>query len=170
MAIVVNTNSYVTEAELTEYATARGVTISGDTAVLLIKAMDYIEVNQYIGVKTVPSQALQFPRLICGGYGYQDNYYPRNFSYNNGSWFYNGCEYDSTTVPDDIKKAQIVAALLIDSGEDLQATTTQAIKREKVSSLEVEYQDNSTATKSYPQLNALLRPFLLATGVRGVRV
>ena len=41
--ITVGENSYVTETELSTYATDRGVTISGDTSVLLIKAMDFIE-------------------------------------------------------------------------------------------------------------------------------
>ena len=134
MAIVVGENSYVTELELTEYATTRGITIAGDTETLLIKAMDYIEIQSYYGEKTDEDQDLEFPR--------------------NGD----------TDVPAKIKTAQIIAALLIDSGENLFPTGTQAVKRERVANIEIEYQDNTSARSSYTQLNALLAPFLISSG------
>jgi len=154
MALIVGTNSYVTETELTTYATDRGITISAaDKAVLLIKAMDYLEVQKYKGYKTVSTQALQFPRVLCADYYYTQ--YPQN---------YIPCEYDSETVPVEIKTAQIVACLLIDSGEDLNPTLGKTTIREKIAEIEVEYRDNSTETKSFTQLNALLAPFLTASG------
>ena len=56
----------VTEAELTTYASDRGITIATvDKTTLLIKAMDYIEVQLFKGVKTVSTQALQFSRVLC---------------------------------------------------------------------------------------------------------
>ena len=135
MAIVVGENSYVTELELTTYAAARGITITGDTETLLIKAMDYIEIQSYYGEKTDEDQNLEFPRN------------------------------DDTDVPAKIKTAQIIAALLIDSGENLFPTGTQAVKRERVGSVEIEYQDNTSSIKSFPQLNALLSPFTNNTGM-----
>ena len=135
MAIVVGENSYVTELELTDYASARDITITGNTETLLIKAMDYIEIQSYLGEKTDEDQELEFPR--------------------NGD----------TTVPAKIKTAQIVAALLIDSGETLFQTGEQAVKRESVGSVEIEYQDNTSARSSYTQLNALLSPFLASSGM-----
>lgn len=154
MAITVGTNSYVTEAELATYASDRGITIvSADTKPLLIKAMDYIESRNFIGTKTVYNQALQFPRILCG-----DIYDP-----------YVYCEYDSLTVPQGIKNAQMIAALLIDGGNDLQAVIGQAVKREKVDVLEIEYQDNTTSRAQYTSLNDALRPFL-NSGIRGERV
>ena len=135
MAIVVGENSYVTELELTDYASARDITITGNTETLLIKAMDYIEVQSYYGEKTDEGQDLEFPR--------------------NGD----------TDVPAKIKAAQIIAALLIDSGENLFPTGTQAVKRERVASIEIEYQDNTSARSSYTQLNALLSPFLASSGM-----
>jgi len=150
--IIVGTNSYVTVAELETYASDRGITITAsDKTVLLIKAMDYIETRNYISYKTVSTQALEFPRYLCSMYSYD-------------------CEYDNDEVPDDIKKAQIVAALLIDEGNELQATTTQTVKREKVDVLEVEYMDNSSQANSYTSLNDLLNPFLAYAGLRGVRI
>lgn len=135
MALVVGTDTYVTTTELTAYATARAITIVNDEELILLKAMDYLEVQSYWGEKTDADQDLEFPR--------------------NGD----------TEVPQKIKTAQIIAALLIDSGEDLFPTSTQAIKREKVDVIEIEYQDYTSAKKSYSQLNALLSPFLSASGL-----
>ena len=134
MAIVVGVNSYVTELELTTYAADRDINISGNTETLLIKAMDYIEIQSYWGTKTDEDQDLEFPR--------------------NGD----------TVVPEKIKTAQIVTALLIDSGEDMFPTSEQAIKREKIDIIEIEYQDFTSSLKNYPQLNKLLTPFLSSSG------
>lgn len=134
MAIVVGENSYVTELELINYASARDITITGNTETLLIKAMDYIEIQSYWGEKTDEEQDLEFPR--------------------NGD----------TAVPEKIKTAQIIAALLIDSGENLFPTSEQAVKREKIDVVEIEYQDFTNSLKSYPQLNKLLAPFLSSSG------
>ena len=134
MAIVVGTNTYVTVAELTAYALARAITIVNDEETLLIKAMDYIEIQSYWGTKTDEDQDLEFPR--------------------NGD----------TVVPEKIKTAQIITALLIDSGEDMFPISEQAVKREKVDIIEIEYQNFTNSIKNYPQLNKLLTPFLSSSG------
>lgn len=146
--ITVGTNSYVTEAELTTYATDRGVTIAGDTAILLIKAMDYIETRNFIGIKNEITQTLEWPREVCSGINY--------------------CEIDHTEVPTDIKNAQMVAALIIDGGGDLQPSIDRTVKREKVDVIEVEYMDNALSSKQYTQLNDILRPYI-KSGVKAVR-
>lgn len=162
--ITVGTNSYVTEAELTTYATDRGINISGDTKVLLIKAMDYIETRDFIGEKTDTSQALEFPRNLCDAYGhYRPNSYTPYVNYDTY------CEYDNQTIPQGIKNAQMIAALLIDSGNDLQPTLGRAVKREKIDVLEVEYMNSASSETQYRSLQDALKPFIL-TGVRGVRV
>lgn len=153
MTVTVGTNSYITEAELTTYATDRGITIAtADKTTLIAKSMDYMEIQLYKGYKTVSTQALQFPRVLCADYYTQ---YPQSYTL---------CGYDSATVPTEIKTAQIVAALLIDLGEDLNPTLGKTIIREKIDVIEIEYRDNSTETKSFTQLNALLAPFLTASG------
>ena len=134
MALVVGTNTYVTVAELTAYALARAITIVNDEETLLIKAMDYIEIQSYWGTKTDEDQDLEFPR--------------------NGD----------TVVPEKIKTAQIITALLIDSGEDMFPISEQAVKREKVDIIEIEYQNFTNSIKNYPQLNKLLTPFLSSSG------
>jgi len=142
--IVVGTNSYVTEAELTTYATDRGITIlASDKTVLLIKSMDYIETRNFKGYKTDTDQALQFPRVITG--------------------------YDSDEVPDGIKTSQIIAALLVDGGNDLQPTIEKAVKSKKVDVIEIEYQDFASESTTYTQLNDVLRPFVQGSGLNVVR-
>lgn len=157
MALIVGTDTYVTEAELTAYATKRGVTITGDLSVLLTKALDYLETRSFIGTKTVYNQPLQFPRILCDDYFSQ---YPQNY--------YTPCAYDSATVPTEIKKAQMIAALLIDSGYDLQSTLKQQVKRRKLEGLEIEFQDYSSSAEQHRSLNDILAPFL-QSGLKVVR-
>lgn len=64
-----DSQSYATVAELRAYATLRSASVpatgaAGDTAceVLLIKAMDYLEAQNFVGCKLSPAQALQWPR------------------------------------------------------------------------------------------------------------
>jgi hypothetical protein len=155
MAVTVGTDSYVTEDELTTYAGKRGISITGDKSILLYRAMDYLETRKYIGQKTVYNQPLQFPRVICDN-AYPYNNYPQN--YNNVT----PCEYDSLTVPIEIKTAQIIGAILIGQGYDLQAVVGQSVKREKVDVIEVEYQDYTTSAQQFTALNDILKPFIVS--------
>lgn len=57
--------SYATVAELRAYATLRGKTVpaaDADCEALLIKAMDSIESNEFIGDRLTETQALAWPR------------------------------------------------------------------------------------------------------------
>lgn len=122
---------YNEAADLTAYATARGITLTGDPSILLTQALDWLELQPFSGEKTDPSQELEFPR--------------------NGD----------TEVPAKIKTAQLVAAVLIDSGEDLMAPQGQRVLAESVAgAVSVEYSDTGRQSTYYPQLSALLRPFL----------
>lgn len=153
--ITVGTNSYVTEAELTTYATDRGIIISAsDKTILLIKAMDYLNTRSWIGTKYDPTQTLDWPRQYTSCYQYQY-----------GTYY---CE-DQSVVPNDIKNAQIVAALLIDGGEVLQPTIGRLTKREKVDVLEVEYMNGST-TSFHSSLNDLISPYLSTANIGVKRV
>ena len=161
MPLTVGTDTYVSEAELTSYATKRGVTIIGNLSVLLTKALDYIETRNFIGTKTIYNQALQFPRILCNDPYLNYSYYPQGY--------HTPCAYDSVTVPTEIKTAQCIAALLIDGGSDLQSTLGQAIKREKVSVLETEYQDYTSGAEQFRALDDILRNFV-SSGVKVTRV
>lgn len=119
-----NANSYVTEAELTTYATDRGITLTEDTSVLLTKAMDWIEAQNFIGTKYTEDQPLQWPR-----WNYTiDGYYK-----------------ESDYIPKELKNGLMALALNIDAGIDPLAATQRHTKREKLDVLEVEYSDSSVS-------------------------
>ncbi len=145
MAVTVGVDSYVTEAQLTTYATARGITISGDLSQLLIKAMDWLEAQSFSGVKRDTSQPLKWPRYS-----------------GDGTWSDPWAEYpeDANGVPVDIGKAQMAAALIYDDGGDPIGAITRAVKREKVDVIEVEYADSAASQTLYPLLQSLIAPFM----------
>lgn len=131
MAIIVGTNSYVSEAELTTYTTDRGITLARSANITLTLAMDYLNSLTYTGYKTDEDQALDFPR--------------------NGD----------TEVPQGIKNAQMEAALIFDTGEDPQSTTGPRVIENTVhGAVTQRFSDSGTSTKIYRKLNATLRPFL----------
>ena len=133
-----NSESYVDVDYVDAYFLKRGITEwAGLTnrEQLIIRAMDYIENNYtYQGTKLVPTQRLQFPRLING----------------------------ETVYPIAIKNALCELALKANSGDLLQDTGKTTI-REKVGTLEVEYDPNQDDLTSYNYVNKLLSPYLVST-------
>ena len=133
--------SYATEAELSAYATARGITITGTPAVLLTKAHDWLESMEWAGHRTTVGQADSWPRVTTI------------------------LKDDWTTlpideIPDDIKRAEMECALIYDAGGDPLATVTRAKKRIKVDVIETEYADNAVVNPIYPILNRLIAKYL----------
>jgi hypothetical protein len=141
--IVAGANSYVTEAELTAYATARGVTLTAGTEQLLIESMDYIESQSFIGTKKTADQPLQWPREGV----YIDGYY-----------------VESDVIPNDLKTAQLATATAIDQGNGPQNVLSAAVKREKVDVIEVEYQDGAMSGTIDPKINASLKKLISGGG------
>lgn len=146
-----NANSYVTVAELDAFAALRGYTLpttEADKEVLLVKGTDYTESfrARFQGTKTFSDQSLQFPRT-----GVYIDGYPLN----------------SQTIPQDLKNAQMQAAIETSlSGGDIQPNTGKNIKREKVDVIEVEYQDNNGAlyAPTFPKVDTYIDPLLKAGG------
>ena len=133
-----NSESYIDVTFADAYFLKRGITQwAGLTnkESLIIRAMDYIENNYtYQGTKLVSTQSLQFPRLICG----------------------------ETVYPIALKNAVCELALKSNE-EDLLADTDKTTIREKVGTLEVEYDPNQDNIKSYNYVNKLLAPYLVST-------
>ncbi len=133
-----NADSYIDVAFADEYFVKRGITEwAGLTnrEQLIIRAMDYIENNYtYQGTKLLSTQSLQFPRLING----------------------------ETVYPIALKNAVCELALKANSGDLLQDTGKTTI-REKVGTLEVEYDPNQDDLTSYNYVNKLLAPYLVST-------
>ena len=127
---------YVTETELTDYATARGITLTGTPSALLTLSLDWVEVQPFKGAKTDGAQVLQWPRTGV---------------------YIDGVLIDSDTVPQEVKDLQIRMAVDIDAGSDPNGVTAQAVKQETVvGAVSVTYQDNSSVSSVSKQVNALL--------------
>ena len=139
MSLVIGIDTYADEAELTAYAAVRGVILSEPEAVLLIRAMDWLEIQPFCGKKTDPDQPLQFPR--------------------NGNGF----------VPINIKKAQLVCAMIYDAGGDPLNTGgvgAQVISESIAGAIKIDYSDRGGLDATYyPQLEALLRPDISGCGL-----
>ena len=142
---VPNANSYVSVAELQQYADDRGIELVGDLSQLIINAMDYIESLNYKGVKKDKNQSLKWPRkyVIIDGYS--------------GC----GCSYfPDDEIPSLLKKALMATAVAVDQGNSPLAVVDRAVKREQVDVISVEYMDNASSSIIDPTINAALAPLL----------
>lgn len=133
-----NSESYVDVLFADAYFLKRGNTewdLITNKESKIVLAMDYIENNYtYLGTKLVSTQALSFPRLINS----------------------------ETVYPIALKNAVCELALKANSGDLLQDTGKTTI-REKVGTLEVEYDANQDDLTSYNYVNKLLAPYLVST-------
>jgi hypothetical protein len=150
-SIVAGANSYVSESELTTYATDRGITLTGSADVLIIKSMDYIESQDFIGTKSTQDQPLQWPR---------------------NSAYIDGYLFPSDEIPEELKDAQMATAISIDMGVDPLSTVERAVKKEKVDVIEIEYMDNAASYSIARTITASLRKLITgsSTGIGNVDV
>mgnify|MGYP003300325010 CR=1 FL=1 len=129
-------NSYVTTAELSAYASQRGIVLnSADLESLLFKSMDVLESKQYKSEPLNDTQSTLFPRM-------------------------------GVAIPRAIKQAQLMLAVAADSQNLLSATTEQITKSEQVDVIKVEYFEAKDAANGSPLLtlvNELLAPYLAST-------
>ena len=146
-SIVAGANTYVTVAELDDFASARGTTlpaIESDKEILIIKAMDYVEAYRarFQGSKVEAAQPVQWPRINVE---------------------IDGFSFPSDEIPIDLKNAQLQAGLEVNSLDDLSPTQTESIKKEKVDVLETEYfspQEGAISSPNYPKVDAYLDALL----------
>jgi len=117
-----NAESYVSSAELTAYASDRGITIVGDVDALLLKSILYIDQLSFSGLKLTKEQSMQWPRS--------------NVSID-------GFSVELDEIPRLLKDLQFEVSIAIGNGNDPLADVERSIKREKVDAIEVEYLDNS---------------------------
>lgn len=137
---------YSTEAELIDYATARGHTLVKDASVLLTLSNDWIEAQAYKGYKTDPTQMTQWPRKEVTAYGVL---------------------VDELTVPQGIKNGEMAMAIEIDKGNDPYQPVERAAVRERVEgAVEVNYSDRGSApqTVQIRSVTPLIREYLKSGG------
>lgn len=122
--IVAGANTYISAADFSTYAAARGITLIGDPATLLLEAMDYLEGLVYKGIKRTIGQTLQWPRVDV----YIDTYY-----------------LQANTLPIQLLNGQCWAAIAIDQGTDLMQDLPRRVASEKVGNIEVHYAPGAAA-------------------------
>ena len=129
---------YVEETDFTAYAAARGIALLRPESETLTQGLDFIELQNYSGYKTDPNQALEFPR--------------------NGE----------TEAPDNIKTAQMQAALIYDSGSDpLAPVGSKVLEKTVHGAVTVKYSDKGGNSTTYTHINKLLAPYLESGTVGG---
>jgi hypothetical protein len=151
--------AFASVAEYDAYLLARGITNTSTTAVKeegLRNGTSYL-VNQYRdrwpGVRVAETQALPWPRAD----GYRGWTTPLLDS--------DGFDIATTTVPTQVKHANIEAARLHISGVSLQPTLTRGgmVKSEQVGPIGVTYMDGASAVDRYTVIEGLLRGLVKST-------
>ena len=150
MALVVGTNTYASEAELSAYAAAREIDIAGTPSTLLTKAMDYLATleDRWQGERTSASQPLAWPRT--GVYVY-------------------GTALADDAIPQSLKDAQCRLALDVDAGVALLPTVSAGSKgsviEETVDVVTVKYAEGANNTQPvFTAAMGLLKPLMKAGG------
>ena len=151
-------NSYVTTDELRTYADLRGLSYPSDDVdieILLIKAADYLESfrDRYKGDKSASTNALQWPRTDV---------------------YIDGYSITKTTIPTELKNAQIQIALdaqTVEISPNELATDKGDRKKEKVDVIEVEYfeRSNKRTQPKFTKAMYFLSPLLKQNGLFAVR-
>ena len=162
--------SYVTLAEADEYHARRNnatwlALTHGQKEAALVNATTYMAQKyrlRWKGDRVSSTQALDWPRNFVQYADYA--YVTRNGAQQIGGYFY----YPADDVPVEIKNACCDLAVYVLSGA-LYGEQGQSVKREKVGPLEVEYQDYSTAGRTYPAVDGMLAPFFKPRGMTAIR-
>lgn len=142
-SIVAGANSYINTTDFTAYATARDYTLVSGAETLLIQAMDYLESQDFIGLKFYATQPLQWPRadVVIDGY-----------------WVY------VNTIPQLLKDALCEIAIAIDQGDSPVLTLTPNKKRVQVGEVSVEYASNSPSVNVNRRISTKLNKLVKAGG------
>lgn len=137
-------NSYASADDLFVFAADRGITLPQDVGAveaLLVQAMDYIEMFslRYSGAQTLMSQTLAFPRTVTTLSGSKD-----------------------LGVPDNVRKAQMVAAIAAKDVNllPLPSQTANAVQK-TIGPITIKYEDGHSqgSMALLPQVDTLLRPY-----------
>ena len=144
---VANANSFNTDAELTAYASARGLELPATEAernILQTLAMDFINDSEddMQGYRVTSDQELSFPRTGVTIHGYLN---------------------ESNKIPVTLKKAQNEASIAAYSQTLLTNSTTNNIQKEKVDVIETTYFKGGSISKVrldrvWNYLNPVLNP------------
>ena len=149
---VTNSNTYVDDAEYVAYALARGKTIGSDATareIELIKSMDFLEGHRDVfkGMKTEFDQSLQWPR---------------------SGVFIDSFQVDFDSIPEELKRAQMESAIILNSTEILKTGDVQNVSKEQLDVLSVEYFNGGSWTNARQETVSAYLNVLLITSSIGV--
>ena len=163
MALVVLTDSYISQIDATAYVSGHYATTdikhttwdalsSDDKDAYLRKAAQIIDRQPFIGFKALLTQTMEFPRAI-----YTDNGVvglPQNNMFYGDEW------YIQTDVPDIVKYAQVELALELSIGISKRTELQrQGVKSFSIGSLSENYGSGKENALPY-EAKCLLAPFL----------
>ncbi len=159
MALVIETgaqetdaDAYVAAADVTAYATKRGVVLSATTnehvESLITKAMDFLETQEprFRGTRVSIDQSLSWPRSDVQ---------------------INGFDFPATAIPKQLKNALCQLAIDADTLDLMPTSDGREVIKEKVDVIETTYAGSNSASPQ-PALTAffnLLAPLLSSGGV-----
>jgi hypothetical protein len=140
-----NADSYVSLADARTLATSRGIVLSADDTELsqqLVSAADRVTSyeGQFTGQRVTGEQGLS---------------YPRNNSFRYGTTIAN------TSIPKELKLAQVTLAGMLEAGVEVWAQGFDGVKSEKIGPLQIEYADDKAASvgnPDLPQIESILQP------------
>ena len=167
MALIVGTDTYISQADATTYIdshypstdesrTAWNALSSDDKDIFLRRATQTIESTPVVGIKALETQTLAFPRAI-----YTENYYndvlPRNITYGK-HW------YVQSETPDEVKNAQVEIAIDATAGtSDRVKLQREGVKSFSLGKLSENYGSGRANSLPY-EAKELLTPYLLGGG------
>lgn len=136
-SVVSGANSYVTLTEFKTWADNRGIDYGTDYVLeqKILRAMDFLERQLFIGEKANEEQPLQWPRVEA----VIDGYY-----------------VDATEVPTDVKKALYEATVVEIQGYSELNTQERRTVMEKIGDITVQYASNSDNRTITPALTFAL--------------
>ena len=150
MPLTPGTDTFATESELTAYALARGITITGAPSVLLLLAMDYLATleERWHGSRTSAAQPLAWPRT--GVYVY-------------------GTALADDAIPQSLKDAQCRLALDVDAGVELMPNVSVgasgSVIEKTVDVVTVKYAEGyNNSQPIFVSVNGLLKPLMNTQG------
>jgi len=170
MALTVGTDTYISVADAKTYASANHLSTDAkliawtalsdtDKEIVLRRAMQIIENLPIVGVKSVTTQALQFPRVI---YTEVDGQYEYGFAYSAYSH-----SYIQTSVPACVGQAQTEIAMQFAVGVSKRLTLQrQGVTQYSIGGLSETFSKSSLLSILSEEAQMLLNPFLAtSTGV-----
>jgi len=137
-SVVAGANTYVTLEEYLDWAHARGMHPQGDNEeeYHILRAMDYIEKQPFLGTKANENQPLQWPRHRV--------------------WI-DGYPIDSNQIPNELKIAVFELAQAHHDNDDLLAPVERQTIQETIGGISVTYAKSQPQRRSLPAVRLALQ-------------